>query len=54
MVEKDKEHEKQHEIVKAGDKYHCGECGSEVHLGNDCPGCNKEFDWSKVEIYVRR
>jgi len=52
--EKDKEHERLHKIYKAGEKYHCGECGSEVHFGNDCPTCNGKIDWSQVEIILRR
>jgi len=54
MTKKDKEHEKQHKIYKAGEKYHCGECGTEVHWGNDCPDCKINIDWNQVEILARR
>ena len=54
MAKKDKEHEELHKIYKAGDKYHCGECGSEVKFGDNCPECNKKFNWSQIEIYTRR
>ena len=54
MVKKDKEHEKLHKIYKAGDKYHCGECGAEVHWDNDCPECKLKIDWKQVEILAQR
>jgi rubrerythrin len=58
MTKKDKdaekEHKKLHQIYKAGEKYHCGECGSEVHFGNDCPTCNKKIDWAQVQVMLRR
>ena len=54
VAKKDKEHKKLHEIYKAGEKYHCGECGSEVNFGNDCPTCNKKINWDQVNIFMRR
>lgn len=45
----EKEHKKMHEIYKAGEKYHCGECGSEVNFGEDCPACNKRINWNQIE-----
>ena len=54
MAKKDKKHEELHKIYKAGDKYHCGECGTEVNFGDNCPECNKKFDWSKIDGYLRR
>ena len=43
-----KEHKLLHEVYKAGDKYHCGECGSEIDFGENCPVCNKNFNWSEI------
>jgi rubrerythrin len=45
---KDKEHEARHKVYKAGDKYHCGECGAELVMGKDCPGCKTSFDWLRI------
>ena len=52
--EKEKEHKHQHEILKSGDKYHCGECGAEVDFGENCPSCKVGFDWTMVAGQVRR
>jgi len=54
VAKKDKEHKKLHEIYKAGEKYHCAECGSEVNFGNDCPTCEKKFNWDQIDIIMRR
>ena len=54
MAKKDKEHTKLHKIYKAGDKFHCGECGTEVNWGADCPGCKARINWDQVEVNVRR
>lgn len=43
-----KEHEKMHEVYKAGDRYHCGECGAELDFGKDCPVCKNSFNWKKI------
>jgi hypothetical protein len=51
MAEKDdkkKQHEKEHRIYKAGDKYHCIECGSEVKEYGDCPKCHAKFNWLDI------
>ena len=53
-TEKEKEHDKAHQIYKAGDKYHCVECGTEVHWGNDCPECKLQIDWKQVDAVMRR
>jgi endogenous inhibitor of DNA gyrase (YacG/DUF329 family) len=52
--QKDKEHTKLHQIYKAGDKYHCAECGSEVHWGKDCPECKLQIDWKQIDALMRR
>ena len=52
--EKDKEHKIMHGVYKAGDKYHCGECGTQIDFGENCPTCKKEFDWTKIEAGIRR
>ena len=52
--EQEKEHKKLHEIYKAGEKYHCLECGSEVNFGHDCPTCSKKIDWDQIDIIMRR
>ncbi len=54
MAKKDKEHAKLHKIYKSGEKYHCGECGAEVHWANDCPGCKAKIDWSQIEGITHR
>jgi rubrerythrin len=54
VAKKDKEHTKLHQIYKAGDKYHCGECGSEVDFGNDCPTCHRKMNWAQIEATMRR
>ena len=51
---KEKEHKKLHEIYKAGDKYHCIECGTEVNFGKDCPTCEKTFNWDQIDVIMRR
>ena len=43
-----KEHQHQHEVYKSGDKYHCGECGAELVMGEDCPTCRTAFNWEKI------
>ena len=48
-----KEHKIMHEVYKAGDKFHCGECSAELDLGKDCPNCKKEFNWAKIMSNVR-
>ena len=56
MAEKDekkKRHEKEHKIYKAGDKYHCIECGSEVEEYGDCPKCHAKFNWLEILGNVR-
>jgi rubrerythrin len=50
----EKEHKKLHQVYKAGDKYHCGECGTEVDFGKNCPMCKKELNWAQIEGYMRR
>ena len=52
--EKEKEHKIMHGVYKAGDKFHCGECSSEVNFGQSCPTCKTEFDWTKIEGNLRR
>jgi len=52
--EKKHEHKVQHGVYKAGEKYHCGECGAELDMGKDCPGCKAELDWTKIVGNVRR
>ena len=54
MAKKDKEHEKLHKIYKAGNKYHCSECGTEVNWGDHCPDCKLNIDWNQIEIISRR
>ena len=50
MVKKDKQHTKLREIYKAGEKYHCAVCGSEVHYKNNCPTCKKDIDWEAIRF----
>jgi rubrerythrin len=52
--DRDKEHKKLHQVYKAGDKYHCGECGTEVDYGKNCPMCKKELNWAQIEADIRR
>jgi len=52
--EKAREHKIMHGVYKAGGKYHCGECSTEIDFGDSCPTCKKEFDWAKVEASIRR
>lgn len=47
--EKKKEHKIAHGVYKAGEKYHCGECGAELVFGKSCPTCKGEFDWAQIE-----
>ena len=54
MAKKDKETQKLRQIYKAGDKFHCAQCGSEVNFGNDCPSCNVKIDWAQLRDDVRR
>ena len=49
----EKEHKEKHQIYKSGDKYHCGECGTEVNFGDNCPQCKTHFDW-KIQIEQTR
>ena len=51
--QKDKEHKRQHEVYKSGDRYHCGECGAELDMGKDCPICKKAFNWDDIIRQVR-
>ena len=51
--EKKKEHKIAHGVYKAGDKFHCGECGAELDFGKNCPTCKLEFDWTKIEGFGR-
>ena len=51
--QKEKEHKIAHGVYKAGDKFHCGECSTEVHYGKNCPTCQREFDWTQIEAYRR-
>ena len=52
--DKDKEHKALHQVYQAGDKFHCGECGTEVDYGKNCPMCKKELNWTQIEANVRR
>ena len=57
MTKKDnkeeKEHKKAHKVYKAGDKFHCAECGAEIEYGKNCPTCKTEIDWIN-EASLRR
>lgn len=44
----EREHKAMHEVYKAGDRYHCGECGAELDMGKDCPTCKKSFNWERI------
>ncbi|HUT66976.1 MAG TPA: hypothetical protein VMW86_00305 [Dehalococcoidales bacterium] len=35
-------------IIKAGDKYLCPHCRTEVPVKQDCPACKVEIDWSRI------
>ena len=48
-----KEHKLMHEVYKAGDRYHCGECGAEINFGKDCPVCKKSFNWETIAGQAR-
>ena len=50
---KEKEHKEQHKVYRAGDKYHCAECGTEIHWGANCTNCNNEINWTQVEASLR-
>ncbi len=50
----DKQHEKEHQVYKSGDKYHCVECGTEVNYGDNCPSCKANINWQQIEGQVRR
>jgi rubrerythrin len=50
---KDKQHEKEHQIYKAGDRYQCIECGTEVNYGENCPNCKANINWHQIEGQVR-
>ena len=52
--EREKEHQELHKVYKAGDKYHCAECGTEIHWGSNCTNCEAKIDWVKVEASTRR
>ena len=45
---KNKEHEAMHKVYKAGNKYHCSECGAELDWGKDCPSCKASFNWERI------
>jgi rubrerythrin len=42
------EHKRMHEVYKSGEKYHCGECGSELVMGKDCPTCKASINWEQI------
>ena len=50
-----KQHDKDHKIYKAGDRYVCGECGAEVTFEvPSCPTCKLHLNWSDIEGNIRR
>jgi rubrerythrin len=52
--QEEKEHKEAHKVYKAGDKYHCAECGTEIDFGSKCPTCKLDIDWKMVEGSIRR
>lgn len=50
---KAKEHKIMHGVYKAGKDFHCGECSAKLEIGDDCPSCQKKFDWAQIEAYRR-
>jgi len=50
---RDKEHKLMHEVYKSGDRYHCGECGAELEMGQNCPTCKKGFNWEKITTQIK-
>ena len=41
-------------VSKAGERYLCGECGSEVEYGHEsCGTCKNKIDWNQIKIQMR-